>query len=311
MFGRSRSQLDQPDLEVGVELARQLDRPDRLLHAYLHGGVEVGRRQHRDVDDLVDGGLERDRDRPARTEILHPALVGGTVGPPAAGPGAPVPAIVGAGFPPAPARGRQAIPVRPALFGSILGVLGVVAAFTFSAGVNDASAHPERFGQSHQLIAFVGMDGEYFGPVDELRPVLANDPDVAVVNDDAVIPDGWYTACSTAMRAHGAAAAASDPHGRITAPLPKTTRDRDVYTRMPGWAFLLRGEVRMRADESLRWWYGDSDLDWTARANGGMVLIPGYPVGNRRANSTTRGVLAEQAGKDRAMFAAKWAGAPW
>jgi hypothetical protein len=58
-----------------------------------------------------------------------------------------------------------------------------VAAFTFSAGVNDASAHPERFGQSHQLIAFVGMDGEYFGPVDELLPVLANDPDVAAVND--------------------------------------------------------------------------------------------------------------------------------
>jgi hypothetical protein len=97
--------------------------------------------------------------------------------------GAPVPAIVGARFALEPGRGRQAIPVRPALFGSILGVLGVVAAFTFSAGVNDASAHPERFGQSHQLIAFVGMDGEYFGPVDELLPVLANDPDVAAVND--------------------------------------------------------------------------------------------------------------------------------
>jgi ABC-type lipoprotein release transport system permease subunit len=97
--------------------------------------------------------------------------------------GAPVPAIVGARFALEPGRGRQAVPVRPALFGSILGVLGVVAAFTFSAGVNDASAHPERFGQSHQLIAFVGMDGEYFGPVDELRPVLANDPDVAAVND--------------------------------------------------------------------------------------------------------------------------------
>jgi hypothetical protein len=75
------------------------------------------------------------------------------------------------------------MPVRPALLGSILGVLGVVAAFTFSAGVNDASAHPERFGQSHQIIAFVGMEGEDFGPVDDLLPVLANDPDVAAVND--------------------------------------------------------------------------------------------------------------------------------
>lgn len=97
--------------------------------------------------------------------------------------GAPVPAIVGARFALEPGRGRQAMPVRPALFGSILGVLGVVAAFTFSAGVNDASAHPERFGQVHQLVAFVGMDGEHFGPVEELLPVFANDPDVAAVND--------------------------------------------------------------------------------------------------------------------------------
>jgi hypothetical protein len=97
--------------------------------------------------------------------------------------GAPVPAIMGARFALEPGRGRQAIPVRPALFGSILGVLGVVAAFTFSAGVNDASAHPERFGQVHQLYAFVGMDGEYFGPVEELLPLLARDPDVAAVND--------------------------------------------------------------------------------------------------------------------------------
>jgi hypothetical protein len=97
--------------------------------------------------------------------------------------GAPVPAIVGARFALEPGRGRQAMPVRPALLGSILGVLGVVAAFTFSAGVNDASAHPERFGQSHQIIAFVGMEGEDFGPVDDLLPVLANDPDVAAVND--------------------------------------------------------------------------------------------------------------------------------
>jgi len=97
--------------------------------------------------------------------------------------GAPVPAIVGARFALEPGRGRQAMPVRPALFGSVLGVLGVVAAFTFSAGVNDASAHPERFGQSHQLIAFAGMDGEYFGPLDEILTVLASDPDVAAVND--------------------------------------------------------------------------------------------------------------------------------
>lgn len=100
--------------------------------------------------------------------------------------GAPVPAIMGTRFALEPGRGRQAIPVRPALFGSIFGVLGVVAAVTFSAGVNDAGAHPERFGQVHQLYAFVGMDGEHFGPMEELVPVLARDPDVTAVNDTRI-----------------------------------------------------------------------------------------------------------------------------
>lgn len=135
--------------------------------------------------------------------------------------------------------------------------------------------------------------------------------DVAVVNDDAVIPDGWFDACSAAMRRTGAAAACSDPHGRLTAPLLKTEPDGDPYTRMCGWAFLLRGEAGLRADEQLRWWYGDTDLDWAARAAGGMVIVPGHPVGNLYANSTTVGVLAEQAGRDRGAFAAKHGSAPW
>jgi glycosyltransferase involved in cell wall biosynthesis len=135
--------------------------------------------------------------------------------------------------------------------------------------------------------------------------------DVAVVNDDAVIPGGWFDACATAMRYVGAAAACSDPHGRVTAPLVKTRPDRDVFTRMCGWAFVLRGEAGMRFDEQFRWWWGDSDMDVRARTAGGMVVIPGYPVGNLRANSTTTGVLAEQAGRDRAAYAAKHGSVPW
>jgi hypothetical protein len=135
--------------------------------------------------------------------------------------------------------------------------------------------------------------------------------DVAVVNDDAVLPEGWFDACTTAMRQHGAAAACSDPHGRLTAPLLKTAPDRDAFTRLCGWAFILRGEHGFRFDERFRWWFGDTDVDWRARAAGGMVIVPGYPVGNLRANSTTVGELAEQAGRDRATFAAKHGSAPW
>jgi hypothetical protein len=150
------------------------------------------------------------------------------------------------------------------------------------------------------------------GAADELAVGAGlNRWDVAVVNDDAVLPDGWFDACATAMRQHGAAAACTDPHGRLTAPLLKTSPDRDVFTRMCGWAFLLRGELRLRADERLRWWWGDTHLDFSARSAGGMLIIPGPSVGNRYANSTTVGALAEQAERDRAMFASIWGQAPW
>ena len=36
-------------------------------------------------------------------------------------------------------------------------------AFTFSAGISDAAAHPERFGQMHQLEMFAGFNGADFG----------------------------------------------------------------------------------------------------------------------------------------------------
>ena len=62
-----------------------------------------------------------------------------------------VPVVVGARFALEPGRGRAAVPVRPALLGAVAGVLGVLAAFTFSAGVSDATANPARFGQTWQL----------------------------------------------------------------------------------------------------------------------------------------------------------------
>jgi hypothetical protein len=71
-------------------------------------------------------------------------------------------------------------------------------------------------------------------------------------------------------------------------------------------AFVIRGETGMRADEAMRWWYFDSDLDQRARLAGGVLYVRGPQVTNSLANTTTTGVLAEQAEKDRAVFEAKW-----
>jgi FtsX-like permease family protein len=101
----------------------------------------------------------------------------------AAGAGLPVPAVIGARFALEPGRGRSAVPVRPALVGAIAGVLGVLAAFTFSAGVSDATANPARFGQTWQLGTFLGLNGRDAGPASRVLRAVAADRDVIGVED--------------------------------------------------------------------------------------------------------------------------------
>jgi hypothetical protein len=99
------------------------------------------------------------------------------------GAGLPVSAVIGARFALEPGRGRSAVPVRSAQLGMVVGVLGVLAAFTFSAGVSDAAANPARFGQTQQLQAYVGFNGQDLGPATPLLHAVAGDRDVTGVDD--------------------------------------------------------------------------------------------------------------------------------
>jgi hypothetical protein len=100
--------------------------------------------------------------------------------------GMPVSVVVGVRFALEPGRGRSSVPVRPALAGAIVGVLGVVAAFTFSAGVSDAAANPARFGQTNQLERFLGLNGRDFAPAGPELRAVARDHDVTGLNDARV-----------------------------------------------------------------------------------------------------------------------------
>lgn len=135
---------------------------------------------------------------------------------------------------------------------------------------------------------------------------------VSVFNDDTELPSGWFTAVGDALRAHPSAViACGSQFPTVREPLLKTAPDGDLRTRMTPHAFTMRGESCLRADESMRWWYGDTDLDWQARLSGGVLLIPGFVASNRLANSTTVGELAEQAGRDSVVFRDKWGRMPW
>lgn len=126
--------------------------------------------------------------------------------------------------------------------------------------------------------------------------------DVAVLNDDACVPAGWFDACAAGLREDKAAIAHTAP----TTPRLLTEVHNDPTNRMCPHAFVLRGELGLRADEAMRWWYFDTDLDLRARQAGGVLSVPGPAVVNALANTTTVGRLAEQASEDRATFEAKW-----
>jgi ABC-type lipoprotein release transport system permease subunit len=94
-----------------------------------------------------------------------------------------VPVVVGVRFALEAGRGRTSVPVRPALVGAVVGVLGVVAAFTFSSGASGAVSHPARFGQTFQIGGFVGINGQDYFPIEKLMASLARDDDVVGIDD--------------------------------------------------------------------------------------------------------------------------------
>lgn len=155
------------------------------------------------------------------------------------------------------------------------------------------------------------VDGDGQGP--SMPIVSSGEWEVAVLNDDAIVPEGWFDAVATAMRETGAAAGCSDHFGTLATRMLHTVPGPvGLQTRMCGWAHILAGEKGLRYDEELQYWFSDDSMDWVARQNGGMVIIPGFPVQNLYPNGLMTPELHVQAGKDRETFARKHNGlTPW
>lgn len=148
----------------------------------------------------------------------------------------------------------------------------------------------------------------------QARVVSAPSPwKVAIFNDDAWVPEGWFDAVATAMDQVGAAAGCSSPFPGLAQEIFKVTPDADAVNRMFGPAFILRGETKIRADENMKWWFQDTDLDWQARQQGGMIVVPGHTPKHLYPNQSTveNPILGEQAGRDRETFRQKWGWCPW
>jgi hypothetical protein len=152
-----------------------------------------------------------------------PAVRGSALVAAAARAGLPVPAVIGARFALEPGRGRSAVPVRSALTGAVTGVLGVIAAFTFAAGVSDAAAHPARFGQTYQLEVALGTDGHDFRPAGPVLRALAADTGIAGLTDMRVGAGSSGAASITAYSYHPVGAPV--PLILASGHPPRTSRD--------------------------------------------------------------------------------------
>lgn len=130
--------------------------------------------------------------------------------------------------------------------------------------------------------------------------------DVASFNDDSIVPAGWYDVCATALREHATAVIAHTGTSPVHRPDLVTDIGYERHRRMCPWAYVIRGEAGMRADESLAWWFGDDDLNRRAALAGGVLAVAGPLAINAHAVESTVGELAEQAKRDQATFEAKW-----
>lgn len=127
--------------------------------------------------------------------------------------------------------------------------------------------------------------------------------DMLVVNDDVIAPPQLAHTLSTALRQTWDAAPALAYPDQDGLGWHLTTHPTDP-TRLTGYCFLLRGELNIRADERLVWWFSDNALDMAARARGGSVRVPGCRVDHLHPSGYTvaSAELSAQTHRDRAEY---------
>lgn len=146
--------------------------------------------------------------------------------------------------------------------------------------------------------------------VNSLSDGAKKEYDVAVLNDDVIVPPGWFDAVSGKMRDMRAAAGCSGGPGNMpvfhTQPGPVP-----LDTRLQGFAYVVAGEKGIKANEELRWYFSDDWIDWESRRNGGVVMIPGLHVNHLYPNQQMTGELHQFSAEDAIKFQAMWGMMPW
>ncbi len=140
---------------------------------------------------------------------------------------------------------------------------------------------------------------------------------VAILNDDVVLPKGFLWTMAAELTNHQVDISFPGQVGQRCHVNRQKTRAPGLGLRMTGWCFMVRGSSGLRADERLRWWCGDDDLERSAAVHGrGTVRFELTPeqaaeLVHRYPDQSTRGELAAQTNKDMDTYVAKWGDRPW
>lgn len=134
--------------------------------------------------------------------------------------------------------------------------------------------------------------------------------DVAILNDDVIVPEGWFDAVSGTMRGMQVAAGCSGGYGTMpvlhTHPGPV-----GIQNRMQGFAFILAGELGVRANEEYRWYYSDNYVEYKSREAGGVVMVPGHHVQHLYPNQQVSGEMQVMIAEDGEKWMKEWGHMPW
>lgn len=185
---------------------------------------------------------------------------------------------------------------------------------------------PIRYSDGNHLLLFddteiniskwwtLGLD--YIDRMNEGNP----DPyDILVIESDGRMSFEDVDFTRKVMREENCVMAGADWHHILPEGQHKVRRDNSRWigstgradqSRLPGMALVVAGEAHLRHDPEFRWWLADDDFEWTARVNGGTVLVSGPNFYHEGTQGPLTGERLKAFREDEGKFLRKWGGLP-
>jgi hypothetical protein len=135
--------------------------------------------------------------------------------------------------------------------------------------------------------------------------------DVAIINDDVIVPEGWMCYVADDLRDYNSVAGCSGGLNEGVLVVHRAAVPVPLHQRIQGFAFVLVGESGLRGDEDMSWYFSDDDLGYRAAAAGGMAMKPGCHVQHLYPNAQVTSDIQVLNSLSAQAFVKKWGRLPW